>query len=156
MPSQSVPVNFFCLHPFKGPVTRWRRGARLMVSKLLDILKLEHSDIHLALFVVFGLFLLGEHFGWIPPLAAYPWEPLALWCFVRPQGRERPARPASPQGVALWAVSLMARILGRQTPHGRRHYDRRQSRDVGAGAGEVKLLSEANPRRRTPPRWFRP
>ena len=50
-----------------------------MVSKLLDILKLEHSDIHLALFVVFGLFLLGEHFGWIPPLAVYPWVIPLAW-----------------------------------------------------------------------------
>jgi len=48
-------------------------------ARLFDILKLEHSDIHLALFVVFGLFLLGEHYGWIPPLTGYPWVIPVAW-----------------------------------------------------------------------------
>jgi hypothetical protein len=34
-----------------------------MELKLLDILKLEHSDIHLALFAAFGLFLLADISG---------------------------------------------------------------------------------------------
>jgi hypothetical protein len=49
------------------------------MSKWLEILKLEYSDLHLALFATLAVFLLLKHYGVIPPLDAYPWvDPVAL------------------------------------------------------------------------------
>jgi hypothetical protein len=57
------------------------------MGRLLDILKLEHSDIHLALFATFGGVLLVHHFGLVPSLDALGHSTglvrlLILWYFV--------------------------------------------------------------------------
>jgi hypothetical protein len=49
-----------------------------LMGRWLDILKLEHSDIHLALFLTFGVVLLAYHFGLFPPLDAAPWWVIPL------------------------------------------------------------------------------
>jgi hypothetical protein len=50
------------------------------MGRWLDILKLEHSDIHLALFLAFGGFLLAHHFA-VVPLDAAPWWVIPLVWF---------------------------------------------------------------------------
>jgi hypothetical protein len=51
------------------------------MGRWLDFLKQEHSNIHLALFLAFGAFLLLDHFGFFPQFdTAYPWViPLAAF-----------------------------------------------------------------------------
>jgi hypothetical protein len=49
------------------------------MTKWLEILKLEHSDIHLALFATFAVFWILKNYGVIPPLDAYRWvDPVIL------------------------------------------------------------------------------
>jgi hypothetical protein len=50
------------------------------LGRWLDVLKLEYSDIHLALFPALGVFLLLHHFG-VFTLDAAPWWVIPLVWF---------------------------------------------------------------------------